>query len=168
MLENLLVSSRGSAIVGVEPAFRHFHRFSPLFVHLLAFWLRNLRLEDCPIFFVNLFQLIELFPHVDRKASNNCRTKSSGLTHDWSVDRDRDDISLCLRKLSYRLTTSGIRKRRKNILAYRDRNYSSLRQRRARSICDRYLSPWHRGWLWSGSKWLPLLLELCGLSGCIA
>lgn len=60
--------------VRVEPTSRHFYRSLPSLVHLAARFFRDLRLEDHPIFPIDLFELFELFPYVGSKTCSNGRS----------------------------------------------------------------------------------------------
>lgn len=70
--------------------------YSPFSEHLRALFLADIRLKDHAILLVDFLQLIEFFPYVNGEARGDSGTKRCGFAHSGAVDRDANDVRLCL------------------------------------------------------------------------
>lgn len=92
-----------STLSTLHPSSRHLHGFLPSCIHVIAFFRRDLRLEDHTVLSVDFFQFFELLPDLRCKSCGDSSSKSSGLTHYWPIYWDTNNVRLCLWRCAFRL-----------------------------------------------------------------
>src|SRR5947207_6983968 len=78
------------------PSLRHFNCFLPPCKHPGAVFPWYLGVKNGPIFAVDVLQFIELLPNADSETGCDCSSERRCFTHHGPIDRNTDNIGLCL------------------------------------------------------------------------
>lgn len=83
-------------LINIEPTTAHADSTIPLLEHLFALLGSDFGLKDHAVLLVDGLELAELLPDVDGETSGDCGSQGGGFAHSGAVDRDTDDVCLCL------------------------------------------------------------------------